>query len=64
MTWNQLKKRIEKLSKEQLKQTVFYEDNYNNILSVELYINDSQNKQDDIADENIIKSEMPYLGQV
>ena len=61
MTFKQLKEKLLKLTVEQLRQKIVYTDDYDNNMSVKLYI-----AKDDIPDQhedgNDVKKGMPHMG--
>lgn len=65
MNWKQLKNKIAKLSDDQLKGQVCFQDNYDNLMDISFYLNDDK-PPEPITNEDWdteVGVGMPYFGQ-
>ncbi len=64
MTWNQLKNKIAKLSIDQLKGDVCFQDNHDNLMDLNFYLNDGKPPEPMENEEwdTRVDVGMPYLG--
>jgi len=61
MTWKDLKSKIDELSDEQLEGEVCFQDNYDNLMDLNLYINDER-PMDNEEWGTHVGAKMPYFG--
>ena len=64
MTWKQLKNKVAKLSEEQLKGQVCFQDNYDNLMDLEFYLNNDKPLRPLMNKEwgTEVGIDMPYFG--